>query len=1223
MRLLVVRRILVLLLLCLGALPAGAATLVGNVFEDLTGNGQWDSGEPGIPCVVELRRQSDGQLIASRRSSGGLLEGCGYAYVTSFFFDYLPAGNYSVIVTGISPSDFEAPAPWLVTIGLGDTTYESDYHDFALHRKSGSPGILHVISGCVEGGCGDNNAAVDCPRTDELVQLQDDTGSVIQTTTTDGFAAYHFDRVKPGVYRVVALTRTRETSAGASADAHGKKLDNSTIQVTVVPEAPLYRADFAKFYNFSRFLKSPILSEGDAVPGGVSLDDATPINGYANVIRRVTKDGSLIVLDPAGTELRRLGSSGNLAVNEPLLSPATRDDENVLVRRIYRVETSANGMSAVLAERADLRRVIYRLDGAHPPAYVDSIIEAPTSVELAVSDDGQIAYTGRTSGDQPALLLARPGTDPPRVLRRLGVDAVGSIPIARVSDLTGNDQGDLAWLAYGQGTSPLAVMRWREGKVEVVATAGDRVAKSRTLGSSAGSLTGFLKPRIGPDGTVTFVGLGTDFVNFFAIPAQHGPVFGAAPRPLLDGAGWNPHFQYAMAANGAVVVTGDTGDLSVSSLTYVTPAGAAREVLSGTGIYPLGALALTSDGRLFFLGWTQAAGHSIYRYDSEPPGLLSVVAGKGRVIPGQQTAPGRPVAQMADVPNLPVVSGDYVAFAGVFSGGRFPEPTAGLFRVPVRGALEDGLLLASEGNGLTNTSRVVSIQDFYYTADGSLIVHALAQRWLLGGQLIYTVPPAAGSSAGPTVQQTTPTLVLTELLKTSNELPQGSGRIFVKVLNQLVSVGPSPGRWVFAAQFSQKGQKGQKGEGLFFLDSTQKDPQKRVQELAGTDSSVPGLDPLSFAGFGDADLNTPSTGDDNVVFKAHLKRGAGDLFGLFQWTGRDLIRVSPVTPDRSGLDRWVAGPSGRAYFLARDRTNPKAPTVQLCEFSGGNCQTLVLSNQTKIQLEDNRTATLQDISDVKLNGDGQLFFEGTARREDGSQFRGVFNVEGVGTGATTRVKPLVLQEQTIPPLLGQAPPPKDNSTAPPVPVFDSNFVLRPESACRNLYFAAYVRKQGDNAPSSLGYFTCDAHRNLTTLFLAEQTVSSKNTGGSGKLPPNQPCDPNQHSLSTSQARPSEGQVLAYASRDPLGFWAIYRKRLVTDPNQQTTMDTTDQVVREFEGGRLLPDLHRAYDDPDALPSFVISTTGEVAYLAAEDIDGSGLKQVLYRYADAGEVTPTR
>src|SRR5207253_242746 len=138
------------------------------------------------------------------------------------------------------------------------------------------------------------------------------------------------------------------------------------VQIAMVDGTSLYGGNnFVNVFSVSGPVRiEALLAVGDTVAatGRLGMFGADPQGvGTRDVsrIRTVASDESVYVADYAGSSLVRL-KDGN---TEVLLDTSSQDPQDrVGLVRILRVEAGGNGLSAVLALRADGTRGIYRLE---------------------------------------------------------------------------------------------------------------------------------------------------------------------------------------------------------------------------------------------------------------------------------------------------------------------------------------------------------------------------------------------------------------------------------------------------------------------------------------------------------------------------------------------------------------------------------------------------------------------------------------------------------------------------------------------------------------------------------------------------------------------------------------------------------------------------------------------------------------------------------------------
>lgn len=909
----------------------------------------------------------------------------------------------------------------------------------------------------------------------------------------------------------------------------------------------------------------------------LSLFERNPLAGEVTRVVGVGDDGAVYVLDHAGTALVRLppplGSAGQILLDTTRPNPP----DGIGLARLLQAKTSRNGVSGIVALGADNRRRIYRLDrGAL--SLLAQFPDARGQVELAISDDGQIAYIApldSSPGSPFALFLVLPG-QAPRLLVTVG-NVTSGLTVTGIRSLQINGAGVLTYildLRDPNGAPVQAVLRGTSTGQMGVAVTG------RNTPGLTGPLTEVRQPRIGPDGTIVFLGSGAPprgggpgFVNFFAARPRQAPQ-PQALQPLLRFDNWSTvegSFDYDIAADGSVAVRARRRDSTDSMLLLVGPTGVVTEVAARRqDMQPVEQPVFGPDGRLFFLAENQELALDrngrfqlgLYRF---LPGAMGPV---GMAMPGQ-AVPGWRDARLLGFMQPPLVSSQELIFAAVFGGPEsLPVPTAAVFRVPLDGALAAARLVAAEGHPIADTPRLAMIRELAYRPDGTLLFSGLLPG---AGPLIAPARAPASTASRVRAQATPAATAIKPLVVTGDRLVDGQ---LESALPPLLSLGSD--RALFAARTSHTlgPDRLPNREGLFTVR-----PDRQVERVAGSRLDVPNLPGFLFNGFADTrlfTLNPPSsTADGRLVFKALLDPGASGprppAFGVFQWKSGgalDWLRLSHMDAafgDRppfslGQLGPWAAGSSGLTYLLER----PNGAQARLLAGSGRPLQPLVVPG-----VKTDRGSVLTDLTDFVLSRRGTLFLLGSM----GNAF-GILRRDDQG------------QLQVIA-LIGDRVPPLPDGGGQGF-TFAGEFTLLPASASRQeLLFRARVQsgartQRGEFALGPAGLQTLgiegvlvDRARSLTASLLADTPPALTESGF---------------------------QVQAYY--DDRSGWVIERFRLtaagIAGPEliakKEQRLPGGKQIVALDAG----PMLER--QTPRSGPVFTVNEAGDVAFLAS---DGSG------------------
>lgn len=186
---------------------------IGNyVWVDEDGDGDQDAGEYGIPGVEVQLELPDGLIITTTTDHNG-----------GYLFDNLPAGTYTVTVnTSTMPAGLAANPTYdedsgttspdhttVVNLGVDDEHLTADfgYNWNSPDETNNGTGLAAVGDYIWNDADGDGTADPgESGLAGVTVNLLDDDGNVVATTTTDEHGYYIFDGLTPGVYATQVVT---------------------------------------------------------------------------------------------------------------------------------------------------------------------------------------------------------------------------------------------------------------------------------------------------------------------------------------------------------------------------------------------------------------------------------------------------------------------------------------------------------------------------------------------------------------------------------------------------------------------------------------------------------------------------------------------------------------------------------------------------------------------------------------------------------------------------------------------------------------------------------------------------------------------------------------------------------------------------------------------------------------------------------------------------------
>jgi len=164
----------------------------GVVFNDLDLNKTQGSGEPGIGAVrVDLYDSTGTTLIASMTTTAG----------GAYSFTNLPPGDYVVVETDLAGYVSTTPNMVSAAVSAGGTA-TVNFGDYKIPSST-----LSSINGIVFNDANANGIQDpgETPLSGVTIQLRDNTGAVIATTTTNASGGYSFTNLPAGTYMVTEI----------------------------------------------------------------------------------------------------------------------------------------------------------------------------------------------------------------------------------------------------------------------------------------------------------------------------------------------------------------------------------------------------------------------------------------------------------------------------------------------------------------------------------------------------------------------------------------------------------------------------------------------------------------------------------------------------------------------------------------------------------------------------------------------------------------------------------------------------------------------------------------------------------------------------------------------------------------------------------------------------------------------------------------------------------
>ena len=167
-------------------------TISGEVFNDLNGDGKLENGEPGLANWTVTLLASSGEAFSTKTNSSG-----------AFKFSNLGPGSYAVLETtqaGWVQTLPTQPSFYRITPQSGADTNGLNFGNFQLVTVSGE--VYNDLN---------DNGKLD-PGEPGLqgstVNLENSSGAIVATTTSNANGVYHFSSVAPGSYIVAEILQS-------------------------------------------------------------------------------------------------------------------------------------------------------------------------------------------------------------------------------------------------------------------------------------------------------------------------------------------------------------------------------------------------------------------------------------------------------------------------------------------------------------------------------------------------------------------------------------------------------------------------------------------------------------------------------------------------------------------------------------------------------------------------------------------------------------------------------------------------------------------------------------------------------------------------------------------------------------------------------------------------------------------------------------------------------
>ena len=207
------------------------ASIKGTVYHDRNDNGVQDSGEEGIQGVLIQLFDTDGNLVAETRTDEN----------GDYCFEDLAPGEYKLRefqpdgfddgqdtvgnVDGVTNGEHETNDEFCVIIlDAGDEGVEYNFGELRLAEITG---FVHVDN---DGDCVFTPGETDSPIQGVLLELLDEDGNVLATTTTAADGSYSFTGLKPGNYSIRQTQPDEFFTGGENVGSGGGESSTNLIE---------------------------------------------------------------------------------------------------------------------------------------------------------------------------------------------------------------------------------------------------------------------------------------------------------------------------------------------------------------------------------------------------------------------------------------------------------------------------------------------------------------------------------------------------------------------------------------------------------------------------------------------------------------------------------------------------------------------------------------------------------------------------------------------------------------------------------------------------------------------------------------------------------------------------------------------------------------------------------------------------------------------------------